>query len=229
VITATNLARVFPGPPEVVALRDATFTVNRGELVAITGTSGSGKSTLLNLLGCLDTPTAGSYVVNGYEVAQLSEAQRCASRSALFGFVFQSFNLLNRRSVAENVEMAFLYRSSGAAVPSRKSRQQRVANILDRVGLAHRASFATETLSGGERQRVAIARALVTGPSVLLCDEPTGNLDRKNSDSILDLFDSLRADSSRTSDISIVIVTHDHAVAERCDRNLVMQDGVLHD
>jgi putative ABC transport system ATP-binding protein len=221
-IEVSQLAKVFPGPPEVVALRNATFTVGRGELVAITGSSGSGKSTLLNLLGCLDTPTSGRYMLNGLDIASLSEAQRCVSRAAYFGFVFQSFHLLHRRSVVDNVELAFLYRPQEAAAISSKERHRRIAETLEQVGLSHRADFYPDTLSGGERQRVAIARALVNQPSVLLCDEPTGNLDTANSEAVLRLLRDLAPHG-----ISIVVVTHDANVAASCDRTLVMSNGVL--
>lgn len=217
-----GLARTFPGPPEVVALRSADLDVFPSEMVAIVGSSGSGKSTLLNLLGCLDSPTGGSYTIRGREVASLSEAERCARRSELFGFVFQSFHLLAHRPIEDNVGLSFLYTPRNDATVSVKERRARINDVLAEVGLSHRRGFLPSTLSGGERQRVAIARALVSGPSVLFCDEPTGNLDRTNGEQVLVLFEALRARG-----MSVVIVTHDLLVANRCDRVFSMADGIL--
>jgi putative ABC transport system ATP-binding protein len=221
-ITIRDLRKSFPGPPEVDVLRGVDLDVHAGETVAVLGTSGSGKSTLLNVLGCLDVPTSGDYRVGGRDVTKLSERQRCALRSQVFGFVFQSFHLLSHRSVSENVGLSFLYVPKGEAAVSSKQRSERIGDALSRVGLSHRASFRPTLLSGGERQRVAIARALVSRPQVLLCDEPTGNLDSANGEIVLGLFEELRADG-----IAVVVVTHDLAVAQRCSRTVRIVDGVM--
>jgi putative ABC transport system ATP-binding protein len=221
-IAIRNLHKTFPGPPEVSVLRGIDLDVFPGETVAILGTSGSGKSTLLNVLGCLDTPTSGQYRVGGRDVTKLSEAQRCALRSQVFGFVFQSFHLLSHRSVAENVGLSFLYVAKGEPQISSKQRTERTNEALARVGLSHRATFRPTLLSGGERQRVAIARALVSRPQILFCDEPTGNLDSTNGEIVLGLFEELRADG-----IGVVVVTHDLAVAARCSRIARIVDGVM--
>jgi putative ABC transport system ATP-binding protein len=221
-ITIRNLVKSFPGPPQVDVLRGVDLDVHPGETVAILGTSGSGKSTLLNVLGCLDVPTSGEYRIGSQDVTKLNERQRCALRSQVFGFVFQSFHLLSHRSVSENVGLSFLYVPRGERGVSSRQRAERTSEALARVGLSHRATFRPTLLSGGERQRVAIARALVTRPQVLLCDEPTGNLDSANGEIVLGLFEELRADG-----IGVVVVTHDLAVAQRCSRTVRIVDGVM--
>ncbi|MFF1833631.1 ABC transporter ATP-binding protein [Streptomyces sp. NPDC058231] len=217
VIRLSGLGRTFPGTVEVHALRPVELEVERGEFLAVVGPSGSGKSTFLNLLGLLDRPTSGTYELGGIDVAGLGERQRTAVRGHRIGFVFQSFQLLPYRTATENVELAQLYVGRDAA-----SRRDRAVEALGRVGLDHRLDALPPTLSGGERQRVAIARALVNRPQLLLCDEPTGNLDSHTSEIIMELFDELHRSGQ-----TIVIITHDPTVAARAQRTLVMRDGVL--
>ena len=212
--------RVFgSGDAAVHALRNAGLRVRRGEYVSISGPSGSGKSTLLNVLALLDRHTAGTYRFDGADVARLTEGQRNGLRAHRIGFVFQAFHMLGHRDVTENVVMSMLYNR----VP-RAHRRARATDALERVGLGHRAGFLPTRLSGGERQRVAIARAIAHRPSVLLCDEPTGNLDSATSESILDLFDELRADG-----LTLVVVTHDAGVSARADRTVHVRDGMVRD
>ncbi|CUM38979.1 ABC transporter ATP-binding protein [Streptomyces venezuelae] len=199
------------------ALRPVELDVREGEFLAVVGPSGSGKSTLLNLLGLLDRPTAGTYELGGIDVAGLGERRRTAVRGHLIGFVFQSFQLLPYRTATENVELAQLYVARDA-----RSRRLRAVEALRRVGLEHRLDALPPTMSGGERQRVAIARALVNRPRLLLCDEPTGNLDSRTSEIIMELFEELHRSGQ-----TIVIITHDPAVAARAGRTLVMRDGEL--
>lgn len=217
VIDAVDLTKIFPGPPAVNALRGVDLRLDHGDYLAIVGPSGSGKSTILNMLGLLDRPTSGSLSFGGVPTETMSEDERAALRSANIGFVFQAFHLLPRRTVLENVMLAAMY----APIP-RAEREDRARAALDRVGLSHRVSFKPTTLSGGERQRVAIARSVCTAPGLLLADEPTGNLDRKSSDSIMELFEELNADG-----IAIVIITHDNGVAERAARRIQIHDGNL--
>lgn len=218
VLHLEDIGRTYlSGETEVAALSGVNLTVNAGEYLSIVGPSGSGKSTLLNILGLLDRPTSGSYLFEGQEVASLDETMRTAVRGRRIGFVFQSFHLLSHRTVQENVTLSMLY--SGV---SPKERNERAAAALEAVGLDHRASFTPTRLSGGERQRVAIARAIVAEPAVLLADEPTGNLDSKTSDAILELFDNLRA-----AGLTIVMITHDNVVATRADRSVSIRDGRL--
>ena len=216
VVELTGVGRTFTsGDVAVPALRDATMAIGPGEYVAIVGPSGSGKSTLLNLLGLLDRPTEGTYLLEGVDTSSLSEGQRAGVRSRRIGFVFQSFHLLAHRSVLENVMLSTIY--------NRMPRPERVPaaeQALTRVGLDRRVDFLPTKLSGGERQRVAIARALVTRPALLLADEPTGNLDSVTSDAVLNLFDELRTDG-----LTLVVVTHDAAVSERADRAIHLRDG----
>ena len=209
--------RTFPSEPPVHALQGVDLVVRRGDYVAVVGPSGSGKSTLLNILGCLDRPTAGSYLLDGIDAASLSDGARAALRGRRIGFVFQSFHLLAHRTVAENVMLAELYTRS-----DRGGRRARAEAALRRVGLSHRVDFLPSRLSGGERQRVAIARALVGGPSLLLCDEPTGNLDTRNTSAILELFDELRADG-----LTLAVITHDEQVSGRAARTVHIVDGRL--
>ncbi|PRI11534.1 ABC transporter ATP-binding protein [Leucobacter massiliensis] len=217
VIRLDDVTRYFPGPPPVNALRGVDLTVERGDYLAIVGPSGSGKSTMLNTLGLLDRPSTGSFLFEGVDVSALSDDERAAIRGRAIGFVFQSFHLLPTRTVLENVMLAGAYAGLG-----REEREPLARAALDRVGLAHRVGFSPATLSGGERQRVAIARAVCTSPRLLLADEPTGNLDRENSASIMRLFDELGAEG-----LTIVMITHDEAVAAAARRRARMHDGRL--
>lgn len=204
--------------------------IERGETVSIVGPSGSGKSTLLNVIGLLDVPTGGTFHLDGIDVSNLSDGERAALRGSRLGFVFQSFHLLSHRTVLENVMLGELYLGSdsgGGEAPrkrDRASRAERAAAALNRVGLCHRLDFKPTRLSGGERQRVAIARAIVHGPSLLLADEPTGNLDSSNTDAALQLFDELRNDG-----LTVCMITHDESVANHADRSVRMLDGLLLD
>lgn len=218
IIQLTGIGRTFQaGAVEVTALRDVNLTVAAGDYLAIVGPSGSGKSTLLNLIGLLDRPSAGTYTFAGLIVSDLNESYRAAVRGSRIGFVFQSFHLLGHRSVLENVLLSGLY-----SPHQRRGRKQLAIEALERVGLGHRVHFKPTVLSGGERQRVAIARAIMSNPHLLLCDEPTGNLDSATSDSVLALFDELRQDG-----LTLVVVTHDSAVSSHAERIVEMMDGVL--
>ena len=215
-IRLEHVARIFTvGETEVRALDDVSEHVGPGEHVAIMGPSGSGKSTLLNVIGCLDRPTAGRYVLDGREVSGLDDAELTLVRRHLIGFVFQSFHLVPRLTATENVELPMVF--AGIA---RDERRARVAAELDAVGLGARADHRPDQLSGGERQRVAIARAMVMRPRLLLADEPTGNLDTRSGQQVLDLLDGLHADG-----LTLVVVTHDPNVARRADRVILMTDG----
>lgn len=217
VLDLRKVCRQFGTDPAVNALVDVDLVVRRGEWLSITGPSGSGKSTLLNMLGCLDRPTSGEFLLDGVETTKLSENERAGLRSRRIGFIFQSFHLLPYRTVLENVMLAEVYRRRTG-----QGRRERALAEIRRVGLAHRAEFLPSKLSGGERQRVAIARALMGSPSLLLCDEPTGNLDSKNTESILDFFTELNREG-----MTIVVVTHDENVAGRASRRVNMKDGEL--
>jgi putative ABC transport system ATP-binding protein len=217
VIELRGIRREFPGAAPVVALHDIDLDIAAGDYLSISGPSGSGKSTLLNIVGLLDVPSAGTYRLNGVETTSASERHRAAARSAHIGFVFQAFHLLASRTVLENVQLGLVY--GGAP---RRGRREIALDILERVGLAHRASAMPPTLSGGERQRVAIARALVGRPSVLLADEPTGNLDSASSGAVLDLFDELHDDG-----ITVTVITHDEAVSRRAQRRVRIVDGAM--
>jgi putative ABC transport system ATP-binding protein len=219
VVEMTGVGRVYPGPPRVEAVRDVDLSVGQGEYLSIIGPSGSGKSTLLHLLGLLDRPSHGTYRLDGVDVGTLSERRRTRVRGERIGFVFQAFHLLPHRTVLENVELAMIY----LRVP-RKERTARATATLERVGLGHRLDFDPITLSGGERQRVAIARALVAQPSLLLADEPTGNLDSGNAASVLDLFDELHAEG-----LTLAVITHDDGVSARAQRRVRIVDGVMSD
>ncbi len=205
------------GEVQVVALGDASFSIERGEYVALIGPSGSGKSTLMNTLGCLDRPTEGSYLLDGSEVVTMTKDQRASIRNEHLGFVFQNFNLLARTSAVENVELPLLYTKGMTA----RKRRLRATESLDSVGLGDRLNHHPSQLSGGQQQRVAIARALVNDPSILLGDEPTGNLDSKTSRDVIRLFRKLNRDRNLT----VIIVTHDQNVARSADRVIVMHDG----
>ena len=217
VLELRGIGRRFGTDPAVDALVNIDLSLYRGDWLSITGPSGAGKSTLLNIIGCLDTPTSGRYFIDGIDTTSLSDDQRAGLRSRRIGFVFQSFHLLPYRSVLENVMLAEVYRHEPQA-----GRRDRALAAIERVGLTHRADFLPSKLSGGERQRVAIARALVGSHSLLLCDEPTGNLDSKSSAAILDFFEQLNADG-----LTLAIVTHDENVARRARRRVNIVDGAL--
>jgi putative ABC transport system ATP-binding protein len=217
VIELRGLARTYPGPPPVPALRPAELVIEEGGYVAVTGPSGSGKSTLLHLLGLLDAPTAGSYLLDGIDTAALNDRDRSALRGRRIGFVFQEFHLLPYRTALENVLLAELYNHT-----PRNVRLRAAIEALDGVGLGHRLDALPTTLSGGESQRVAIARALVNRPSLLLCDEPTGNLDSRNAAALMGLLDQLNA-----TGFTIVVITHDAGVAAHAGRTITISDGVL--
>ncbi len=221
VVDLVDLRRTFDTTPPVHALVDVNLRVARGEWIAVVGPSGSGKSTLLNVLGLLDLASNGTYRLDGIDVADLSDAELTAVRGERIGFVFQSFHLLSHRTVLENVMLAEIYGTTNRRFP-RAGRRDRAAAALERVGLGHRLEFLPSRLSGGERQRVAIARSIVTQPTLLLADEPTGNLDTATTESILELFEDLRAD-----DLTIVMITHDAEVAERAGRSVRIRDGHL--
>jgi macrolide transport system ATP-binding/permease protein len=217
VLELEKISRQFGSDPIIHALIDIDLSLDRGDWLSITGPSGSGKSTLLNIIGCLDCPSSGRYFIDGIETTELTDKQRAGLRSQRIGFVFQSFHLLPYRSVLENVMLAEVYRK----LPS-QGRRERAQAALEQVGLSHRIDYLPANLSGGERQRVAIARALVGSPSLLLCDEPTGNLDSKSSAAILDIFEELNRQGQ-----TLVIVTHDEHVANRASRRVHIVDGSL--
>jgi len=205
------------GDTVVRALNGVDLNIDHNEFVAIMGPSGSGKTTLMNMIGCLDTPDSGDYWLNGQSVSALRDSQLAKIRNTEIGFVFQTFNLLNRTSALQNVELPLIYKG----LP----RKQRVANataILEKVGLGDRIKHKPSEMSGGQRQRVAIARALVTEPSILLADEPTGNLDSTTGKEIMELFDQLHQDGQ-----TIILVTHEADVARHADREIVLRDGVI--
>ena len=212
-----GISRHYGVEAPVTALRGIDLDVCPGETVAVVGASGSGKSTLLNIVGCLDRQTSGSYWLDGVDIAGLTDRQRAGLRSRQFGFIFQSFHLLSYRSVLENVMLAEVYGRR-----SRVGRAERARAALAAVGLEGRHDFLPTKLSGGERQRVAIARALLNGPELLLCDEPTGNLDSTTTTSILELLGGLRTERR-----TIVMITHDTGVAQWADRRVRIADGVI--
>jgi ABC-type lipoprotein export system ATPase subunit len=219
-IELRDVAKIYDlGAVQVVALKGATFTIEKGEYVALMGASGSGKSTLMNTLGCLDRPTSGSYRLAGEEIATMSRDQRARIRNDRIGFVFQNFNLLARTPAIENVELPLLY---GRHVSGRE-RHRRARDLLERVGLGDRLDHHTSQLSGGQQQRVAIARALVNEPDILMADEPTGNLDTRTSREVIELFCRLNQETGLT----IILVTHDQAVAHHAHRQLVLRDGEI--
>jgi ABC-type lipoprotein export system ATPase subunit len=211
------ISRRYSVDPEVYGVRGVDLVVHRGDWLAIVGPSGSGKTTLLNILGCLDRPTAGSYRFDGVAVSNLRDEERAGLRSRGIGFVFQAFHLLATRTVIENVMVSEAYRDA-----PRRGRRERARDALEKVGLGHRAEYLPTRLSGGERQRAAIARALLGSPQMLLCDEPTGNLDSSNTATCLALFEEIHARG-----LTIVVITHDAGVAARAKRQARMVDGRL--
>ena len=213
-IQLSDITKSYPmGKRELIVLRGITMHIEQGELVAIMGPSGSGKSTILNLLGCLDKPTSGSYLLDGREVSKLSSTELAHIRANKIGFIFQSFNLLPRLSAVSNVEMGMRY-AGGID-------HKRALEALDRVSLSDRATHRPTELSGGEQQRVAIARALVKSPPLILADEPTGNLDSKSGSEVIDILTKLHAEQN----ITMVVITHDPNIAEHCQRVVYIKDG----
>jgi len=217
VLLLNDLHKTYnPGSPlQVHVLKGISLAVERGDYVAIMGHSGSGKSTMLNILGCLDIPTSGSYLIDGVDVSTLSEGQLADVRNQYLGFVFQSFNLVRRTTAMANVELPLVY----AGVP-RSERRRRAQTALDLVGLGDRTTHMPNELSGGQQQRVAIARAIVTGPSIILADEPTGNLDARSTEEVLQIFGRLNA-AGRT----VVLITHEDDVAAHTKRIVLLEDG----
>jgi len=217
-IQLTDIRKVYDlGEVKVEALKSVTLRIGQGEYIALVGPSGSGKSTLMNTLGCLDRPTSGSYLLAGQEIARMSSDERALVRNQRIGFVFQNFNLLARTSAVENVELPLLYGKSVSA----GERHRRAIDVLCRVGLGDRLDHHPGQLSGGQQQRVAIARALVNNPSILMCDEPTGNLDTQTSKEVIQLFRNLNEENG----ITLILVTHDQAVAHTARRIVVLRDG----
>ena len=216
VIVVRHLTRDYEMGSEVVhALRGIDLTIRRNEFVAIMGPSGSGKSTLMNMIGCLDTPSEGEYWLNGYRVSDLGDDELARIRNKEIGFVFQTFNLLPRATALQNVELPMVYAGVGS-----KERRAAAIDALGRVGLGERMHHRPNELSGGQRQRVAVARALVNNPSIILADEPTGNLDSKTSEEILRLFDQLHREGN-----TILLITHEHDIAAHAHRQVHLKDG----
>lgn len=217
-IKIRNIIRDFPLGTEIVhVLKGIDLDIDKGEYVAFMGPSGSGKSTLMNLLGCLDTPTAGSYVLNGRDVSQMSDDELAEVRNTEIGFVFQTFNLLPRTTALDNVALPMVY-----AGMSKSARNARAEEVLTDVGLADRMDHKPNQLSGGQRQRVAVGRALVNKPSIILADEPTGNLDSKTGVEIMALFDAIHAAGN-----TVILVTHEEEIAEHAHRVIRLRDGVI--
>lgn len=215
-IILENLTKVYRnGELEVTAMEDVNLHIKKGEFIAIMGPSGSGKSTLMNILGCLDTPSSGKYFLDGEAVSSLKSKQLAYIRNRKIGFVFQNFNLLPRMNALKNVEIPMIY----AGVPAGK-RKERALEALKKVGLQDRWKHVPNELSGGQRQRVAIARALVNSPSIILADEPTGNLDSRAGDEIMDIFDDLNRQG-----VTIVLVTHEYDIAQRAQKIVFFRDG----
>jgi putative ABC transport system ATP-binding protein len=218
VIEIRNIIRDFPlGQETVHVLKGIDLDIERGDYIAIMGPSGSGKSTLMNLLGCLDTPTSGSYILNGKDVSKMSDDDLAEIRNHEIGFVFQTFNLLPRTTALENVALPMIY-----AGISKKDRTKRAEEVLTDVGLADRMDHKPNQLSGGQRQRVAVGRALVNKPSIILADEPTGNLDSKTSREIMDLLDDIHKNGN-----TVIVVTHEEDIAARAHRVIRLIDGMV--
>ncbi|WP_030457616.1 ABC transporter ATP-binding protein [Kitasatospora sp. NRRL B-11411] len=221
VLEFSGISLTYPGPPPIHALRSCDLVVERGDYLTVVGPSGSGKSSFLNLAGLLDRPTGGRYLLDGLDTAVLTDRERAALRGRRIGFVFQSFHLLPHRSATENVALASLY-TAGRGRHETAHRRARAWEALARVGLAHRMDSLPTHMSGGERQRVAIARALMGEPSLLLCDEPTGNLDSATAQSVLTLIEELNDNG-----MTVILITHDLQVAARAHRTVAIRDGVL--
>jgi len=218
VIACTDISKAYiMGTQTVHALRGVSFDIARNEYVALMGPSGSGKSTMMNIIGCLDTPTNGSYVLNGHDVKTLSDNQLAEVRNKEIGFVFQTFNLLPRSSALANVELPLVYAGVRAS-----ERRERAEAVMEKVGLTDRMHHKPNELSGGQRQRVAVARALINNPSILLADEPTGNLDSKTGYEIMELFEDLYSQGN-----TIILVTHEVDIAEHARRIVRLRDGML--
>ncbi len=218
-INLQNLKKTyFTDTVETHALSNISLTINKGEYISISGPSGCGKSTLLSLMGLLDVSTEGSYLLSGHDVSDISKAERARIRNKEIGFIFQSFNLISDLDVEENVELPLTYRTD----LSKADRQKMVKNALDKVDMSHRAKHFPSQLSGGQQQRVAVARAIAGNPSILLADEPTGNLDSVNAEAVMSLLDKLHEEGA-----TICMVTHDPRSAERADRNIDILDGQI--
>jgi putative ABC transport system ATP-binding protein len=218
IIQIKDIKRDFPlGNETVYVLKGIDLTIKKGEFVALMGPSGSGKSTLMNLLGCLDTPTSGTYVLNGKEVSSMHDDELAEIRNKEIGFVFQTFNLMPRTTALDNVALPMVY-----AGFSKKERDERATEVLTQVGLSDRMDHKPNQLSGGQRQRVAVARALVNKPSIILADEPTGNLDSKTSVEIMRLFEEIHANGN-----TVILVTHEEDIAAHAHRIVRMRDGVI--
>ncbi len=218
IIRLEHINKIYhPGENEIRALSDVSLTIHKGEFVAIVGQSGSGKSTLMNLLGCLDTPTDGAYILEGSDVSTLSDQQLSAIRNRQIGFIFQGFNLIPSLTALENVELPLIYRGVG-----REERRRAARESLERVGLSNRMRHRPAEMSGGQQQRVAIARAIAAHPPILLADEPTGNLDSTSGADVMDILRSLNRDGH-----TVILITHDSGIAAAIDRVVHIQDGQI--
>lgn len=217
-IKITQIKRDFVlGTETIHVLKGIDLEINKGEYVALMGPSGSGKSTLMNLLGCLDTPTSGSYILNGKDVSKMDDNELADIRNTEIGFVFQTFNLMPRTTALDNVSLPMVYAGHG-----KEARMKRGKEVLDQVGLSDRMTHKPNELSGGQRQRVAVARALVNKPSIILADEPTGNLDSKTSNEIMALFDEIHANGN-----TVILVTHEEDIAAHAHRVIRLRDGLI--